>query len=195
MTLGELAGFMIPAGMWGALAAAGFGDAALYLPVVFAGAGEGAALGWAQSRVLKREIRDFAVAPWVRNTAAAAGAAWSLGMLPGLLQSSFGEGVPDALLIAVGAGGGVTMLFSIGWAQSLVLKRYLQRTGRWVAINAVAWLVGLPFTFAALALAPDRTAARELAAAAGGLCMAAVVAVLTGLVLVRMLDRDADTAR
>lgn len=190
-----MAGFMIPAAVWGGLASTGLGDAAIYLPVVVAGAGEGAVLGWAQSRVLRDVLTGFVAGDWIRNTALAAGIAWSLGMLPGLLQAVFGDGVPDLLLMAIGICGGVVMLISIGWAQARVLRRHLPRTGRWVAINALAWLAGLPFTFAAMMLAPDGAIAREAAAAVGGLCMAATVALLTGLVLVRMVDPVTDRAR
>ncbi len=194
VTVGEMAGFMIPAAVWGGLASAGLGDAAVYLPVVLAGVGEGAVLGWAQSRVLSDVLVGLVARDWIRNTALAAGFAWSLGMLPSLLQALFGDGVPDVLLIAIGICGGVMMLVSIGWAQSLVLRRHLPRAGRWVAVNALAWLAGLPFTFAAMALTPDDAIARELAAAAGGLGMAATVALLTGITLTRMLVPAADPA-
>lgn len=187
VTFGEMIGFMVPAGVWGALATAGLGDAVIYLPVVLAGAGEGTVLGWAQSRVLADAIERFDRRAWIRNTATAAGAAWSLGMMPSLLLAVFGDSVPDLVLIVVGAAAGVAMLLSIGWAQSLVLRRYLPHTGSWIAINALAWFVGLPFTFAAFSLAPNHALLRELAAAVGGLCMAATVALLTGTVLLRLL--------
>lgn len=185
-TFGELVGFMLPIGMWGGLASAGLSDVALYLPVVIAGAGEGFVLGWAQARVLGDEIEEFAGGEWTRNTALAAGAAWSIGMAPAVISDAFGDAVPDALLIGLGVAAAVVMLLSIGWAQSLVLRRYAQRSGRWVAINALAWFAGLPFTFAALGLAPQETVAHIAVAAAGGLAMAATVALLTGLVLRRL---------
>lgn len=187
VALGETVGFMIPAAVWGGLATAGLSDAVVYLPVVLAGALEGAVLGWAQSCVLRDVLAGFVARDWIRNTALAAGGAWSLGMLPSLLQAAFGEDVPDALLIVVGVSGGVVMLLSIGWAQSLVLRDHVPRTGRWIAINALAWFAGLPFTFVALSVAPDDAIAHVIAAAIGGLCMAATVALLTGLVLTRML--------
>src|SRR5215204_6702406 len=45
MTLGELAAFSVPTTVWGLAAVAGLSDQAAYLPVVLAGAGEGAVLG------------------------------------------------------------------------------------------------------------------------------------------------------
>jgi hypothetical protein len=187
VTVGEMIGFLVPAGVWGALATAGLADAAIYLPVVLAGVGEGAVLGWAQSRVLVDAIDGFDRRAWIRNTALAAGVAWSLGMLPSLLLDVFGGSVSDFVLIIVAAAAGVAMLLSIGWAQSLVLRRYVPHTGSWIAINALAWFVGLPFTFAAFSLAPEHAVLRELAALAGGLGMAATVALLTGSVLVWLL--------
>lgn len=187
-TFGEFVGFMVPMSVWGALATAGLGDAALYLPVVLAGAGEGAVLGWAQSRVLRDELTGFERGEWVRNTALAACVAWSLGMMPGMLSDSFGDRVPDVLLAIIGVSAVPVMLFSIGWAQSLVLRRHVAAAGRWVTVNALAWFAGLPFTFIALAAAPDDTAARIACAAIGGLAMAAVVALLTGLVLRGLIE-------
>jgi hypothetical protein len=60
MTLGELVPFAVPTAVSGSGAAAGLGDQATYVPVVIAGAGEGAVLGYAQTRVLRGALPALA---------------------------------------------------------------------------------------------------------------------------------------
>lgn len=76
-SLGELAAFSVPTTVWGLTAVAGLSDGAAYLPVVLAGAGEGAVLGYAQSRVLRSVLPALDPRAWVRVTAAAGALGWA----------------------------------------------------------------------------------------------------------------------
>ena len=58
-SLGEFAAFTVPTTVWAVSVAAGLGDQAAYLPVVIGGAGEGAVLGFAQSRALRADLPDL----------------------------------------------------------------------------------------------------------------------------------------
>ena len=69
--------------------------------LVLAGVGEGAVLGWAQSRMLRRELPRLGTGDWVGATAAGAAAAWTIGMLPSTLHAHLVELWPP-MLIAFG---------------------------------------------------------------------------------------------
>jgi hypothetical protein len=184
---GETAGFAVPALVGAAAFGAGVSDA-LSLPLaVAAGAAEGAILGFAQSSVLRRELAGFDRRDWVAATAGAAAVAWAIGMSLGV----YGSALPPVALAVAGVAGGAAILVSIGAAQALVLRRHLPRARRWVTANAAAWLAGLPVPFAVMTLVDEESAPAAVAAAglAGGLGMAAVVAAVTGLALVRLLAR------
>lgn len=84
-TCGELAGFAIPAIVGAAAASADIGEGASMAVLVLAGVGEGTVLGWAQSRMLRRELPELRTGSWIRATAAGAAVAWALGMLPSTL--------------------------------------------------------------------------------------------------------------
>jgi deazaflavin-dependent oxidoreductase (nitroreductase family) len=186
-TLGELAGFAVPTAVWGAAAAAGLGDRATALPVILAGAGEGAVLGFAQSRALRIELPAVRPRAWIGATAGAAALAWAIGMAPSTFHEALSSW-PTPVLIALGAVGGVTLLVSIGVAQALVLRHHVLHAERWVAANAAGWLLGLPIVFTALALAPeDPPAFRAAVAIASGAAMGFTVAAVTGRALVGLL--------
>ena len=186
-TVGELAAFSIPTAVWGLTALAGFSDRAAYLPVVLAGAGEGAVLGFAQSRALRHDLPALAPHAWVGATAAAGALGWAVGLAPSAFHDVL-AGLPAVVLAGLGAGAAVVLLGSIGAAQAVVLRQHVHHAGRWVAANALAWLAGLPVVFAAFALAPeDPPIARAAVAIAGGAGMGLAVAAVTGRALVRLL--------
>jgi hypothetical protein len=81
-TFGELAGFTIPAVVGAAATSAGVRQSVSVVLLVLAGVGEGTVLGWSQSRMLGRELPRLRTSDWVIATAAGAGVAWSIGMLP-----------------------------------------------------------------------------------------------------------------
>jgi hypothetical protein len=184
-TAGETLGFGVPAAV-GALAywldvPAG----TIVLLAVAAGVGEGAILGFAQSRVLRRELAGFSARDWVAATAAAAALGWAVGMPLGV----YGSSLPTAALVAGAFVAAVVLLVAVGGAQWLVLRRHVARAGLWIPANALAWLLGLTVPFAAMSLVAegDPPAVVLAAGIASGLGMGLVVAGVTGLALVRLL--------
>jgi deazaflavin-dependent oxidoreductase (nitroreductase family) len=186
-TLGELVAFSIPTAVWGGTAVAGLDDRLALVPVIVAGAGEGAVLGYAQARALRRDLPTLDVGSWVRVTAAAGALGWAVGMVPSTFHDEL-SGLPLPILVVLGAAGGAVLLCSIGFAQATVLRRHLAHAGRWVGANALGWLGGLPVVFLALGVAPEHPAGlRAVFAIAGGVGMGAAVAAITGAFLVRLL--------
>jgi hypothetical protein len=188
-TCGELAGFAIPAIVGAAAASADIGEGASMAVLVLAGVGEGTVLGWAQSRMLRRELPELRTGSWIRATAAGAAVAWAIGMLPSTLGRQLLELWPP-LLVGLGVVAGVVLLASIGFAQWLVLRRHIDGSGSWVVANALAWVAGLAVVFAAIGIAPgDSPVLIATFGVLGGLGMGLTVALVTGLYLVRLLDR------
>jgi hypothetical protein len=188
-TCGELAGFAIPAIVGATAASANVGQRASMALLVLAGVGEGTVLGWAQSRMLRRELPELRTGDWIRATAAGAAVAWTIGMLPSTFSRQFVELWPP-LLVVLGVLAGVVLLATIGFAQWLVLRRHVDRSGSWVVANALAWVAGLAVVFAAIGIAPgDSPILIAAFGVLGGLGMGLTVALVTGLFLVRLLDR------
>ena len=190
---GELTGFAVPA-IVGPLAV----QALTGLPVlprtlavaalvVLAGIVEGAALGTGQWLVLRRPLPSIPYHTWVRPTALAAGLAYILGLAPNALGDL---GASMGTVIAAWVVLGTLLLFTIGSAQWLVLRRHVHRAGLWVPANALAWLAGLPFPFITIAAVPDGSAisAFILAGILGGLLMGLAVGAVTGWALLRILQ-------
>ena len=116
-------------------------------------------------------------------------------MLPSTFSRQLLELWPP-LLIALGVLAGGLLLASIGVAQWLVLRRHVARSGVWVVANALAWVAGLAVVFAAIGIAPGNSPVVIAAfGVAGGLGMGLVVALVTGLFLVRLLDRANPASR
>ena len=192
-TCGELAGFTIPAIVGATATSVGVGQSASMALLVLAGVGEGTALGWAQSRMLRRELPELRSGDWIRATAAGAAVAWTIGMLPSTFSQQLLELWPP-MLLALGVLAGVVLLASIGFAQWLVLRRHVDGSGIWVAANALAWIAGLAVVFAAIGVAPEDSPVLIAAfGVVGGLGMGLMVALVTGLFLVRLLDRAKPT--
>ena len=194
-TCGEHAGFTIPADVGATATNAGVGQGASMALLVLAGVGEGTVLGWAQSRMLRRELPELRTGDWIRATAAGAAVAWAIGMLPSTFSRQLLELWPP-LLVALGVVAGVMLLASIGLTQWLVLRRHVDRSSSWVVANALAWIVGLAVVFAAIGVAPGNSPVVIVAfGVAGGLGMGLAVALVTGLFLVRLLDRAKPASR
>jgi hypothetical protein len=193
-TLGELAGFAVPAVVGTVVTAAGLSQALTVLALVLAGTGEGAVLGWAQSRALRHDLPGLRPRDWVAATAAGAAVAWLLGMLPSSFYGTL-SGWPPAALAAAGLVAGTALLTTIGGAQWLVLRHHVERAGVWVPANALAWVAGLAVVSAAMAMAPGRPVLVALAGILGGLGMGLTVALVTGGFLVRLLERPAHRTR
>jgi hypothetical protein len=188
-TCGKLVGFTVPAVVSAAAPSVGVGQIASVALLVLAGVGEGTVLGWAQSRMLRRELPELRTGAWIRATAAGAAAAWTIGMLPSTFTAQLLELWPP-MLAALGVLAGVALLATIGFAQWLVLRQQVERSGIWVLANALAWIAGLAVVFTAIGVAPgDSPAFIAVFGVVGGLAMGLTVALVTGLFLVRLLDR------
>lgn len=186
-TLGETAGFLVPALV--AVFAFDLHPALTLLLMVSAGLVEGAVLGAAQSVVLRREFLGFSRASWIAATSVGAAAAWCLGMLPSTFYPAWTDWSP-VLTVSLAVVLGLALLATIGFAQWLVLRHHLARSRTWVPANAVAWLLGLGVLMGiAMPLWREgqSTALVVAIGVLGGLAMAATVAVVTGLWLARLV--------
>lgn len=194
VTTAELAGFVAPAavGVW----ASGLGPLAQLLLLPAAGVVEGAALGAGQAWVLRDALPGFRSRRWVVATALAAGLAWLLGMLPYTTYAVW-SAWPRGWALALGGVVGALLLASIGTAQALVLPGTAGPTRTWVGWTALGWCVGLA-AFAALATplwhAGQPTWWVLLVGVGAGLAMAATMAAVTGVGVVRLVAR-ADRSR
>jgi hypothetical protein len=152
--------FLIPVAVVSAGADRAPGPLPLLL-VVLAGAGEGTALGCAQSQVLRPPLPGLSTTAWTARTAVAVG-------------------VPAAALV----------LFSIGVAQWTVSRRVLPGSARWIGWTAAGWLAGLAvFLGVAPPLwhAGQGVGQAALVGALAGVGMSATMAAVTGRGLVRLL--------
>lgn len=186
VSAGEAVGFLAPA--LAQVVLSQWNPSAVTPALVAAGAVEGAVLGWSQARVLKRRLPTLSAPRWIAGTAVAAALAWLIGMLwsdPGAWPAW-----PPGVLVAAGALAATALLCSIGFAQWLELRHHLARSGRWVAGTAAAWCLGLAVFFAVAAPLWQEGQALWLTVLIGvfaGALMAVSMALVTGLVLVRML--------
>jgi hypothetical protein len=186
VSLGESLGFLAP--VLAQSAAAALGPAAAVPLLVLAGLVEGAVLGWFQARVLRTRLPAVSVRRWVLFTAAAAVVAWTVALLT--FSNEGWQGWPAPAQAATGTLAAAVILVSIGLGQWLELRHHVPRAWRWVAGSAAAWAVGLG-VFMAVAT-PLWQPGQEvwLVAAIGigaAILMAAAMAVVTGLVMVRLL--------
>ncbi|MFC9994039.1 hypothetical protein [Nocardia sp. NPDC127526] len=187
VTLGEFLGFAAPA-LGGALVADGR-PAVVAGTMLFAGAVEGAVLGAFQAGVLRTVLSRLRIRDWVAATAAGGIVAWSVGVLLMLFGEKLGEW-PIGAQIPVIAAGALIMVFALGIAQWIVLRRFTDRAVLWIWGTAVAWVAGLiSFTLVTSPLWQPGQAVPLVAAigALGGLVMAAVMAAVTGAFLTRVL--------
>lgn len=193
VSLGESLGFLAPAGAQ--LLAAAFWPAALFPLLVAAGAVEGAVLGWFQAKVLKMRFPRVSSRRWVLLTAAAAAAAWALGLLPSAADAW--QDWPVAAQVAAGSAGGAALLVSLGLAQWFELRRHVAGAWRWIAGSAAAWAAGLG-VFMAVATplwqpGQDWVLMASIGMAAAVL-MAVSMAVVTGVVMSRLVPGGARQA-
>jgi hypothetical protein len=179
VTLGEAVGFSVPAAVGIAVTAASWEPVVTLVAMVLAGSVEGAVLGTAQADCLYR----WAVLParrrWIIATSLGAAAAWSLGTLPSTLD---GLRLTGGTVVAVGIGG-LILLASLPLAQYLALRDHVRRAVLWIPINMAAWLLGITWTLLPSPWVDQSTPAAKLIMIYGvaGLCMAATVAVVTGI--------------
>jgi hypothetical protein len=192
VTLGEAVGFTVPAAVGVAVTAASSEPVLSLVAMVLAGSVEGAILGTAQADCLYR----WGVLPvrrrWIVATSLGAAVAWSLGMLPSTLS---GLHWSAGTAVALGLGG-LTLLASLPLAQYLVLRDHVRRAGLWIPINMAAWLLGIAWTLLPSPWIDQATPTATLIVVYGvaGLCMAATVAVVTGIGMIRLLAAPIEIA-
>ena len=193
VTVGEAAGFLVPATVMAAAQVAALAPGSHYAAAIAGGLAEGAILGVAQALALRRSGVAVRTRAWVLATSLAAAFAWSIGMLPSTLPDlDWGS----AGTIAGAVVGGLALLLAIPTAQWPLLRPLVQRASRWIPLNVLAWGVGILWTVAPSPFVDETTpvAGLILAYALAGLLMAATVAVVTGLGLRRMLRGGLTTA-
>lgn len=198
--LGELIGLGVVAGVtYAALTRLGeptsvVSSLAYAALTVALGAVEGAVVGLAQARVLRRRLPRLR--SWVAATIIGAVIAWTLGVLPGTLASLLGPGqseppadMPDAIQLLLAVPVGVLAGAILSLPQWRILRRYVSGAGWWVAANAIAWAFGMPFVFVAASIDPTAGAGSALTLIGGSLAAAgAVVGAIHGAFLVRLLE-------
>ena len=187
-TLGEVVGFCVPAVT--APLVVGVGVWFVETPaIVLAGTVEGALLGLGQAYALRQALPGIRTREWVRATAAGAALAWLIGMAPATVGQQLWD-VSEPLAVGLAAAGVAVLLSSIGLLQWRVLRRHVARAGRWVPATAGAWIAGL-LGFTAVTSPLWRAGQPAVLVAAigvlGAVVMAATVAAITGLALVRLL--------
>lgn len=186
VTLGELAGFTLPA-VVGSLTADRL-PAVSYPALVGAGFVEGAVLGWAQWRVARSRLPALSRGRWIGLTSIGAALAYAVALLAPTFWETLSEWEVGAQ-VAVFAAGGTVVLLTIGVAQWFELRRHVVRAGRWVATTAFAWCLALGVFFAIATPLWQEGQAFSLTLLIGiaaGLAMALTMAVVTGAALLRL---------
>ena len=189
-TLGELVGFTVPA-LVGPLAIAfGASDLSFFVTVITAGAFEGAILGSFQWIVLKHYFPKMSWAEWSLATALAAVFAYFAGLTP----SSVGDiSQLNWLVLALGALMlSLIFLFSMGFFQWLVLRRYLIGSAHWITANLIAWPLGVLIPVTGIMLVPDGspTVVFVFVGIDCGFLMGLTVGAITGWVLVKIYQKQ-----
>lgn len=167
------------------------------------GAMEGAIVGYAQAKVLRRRLPQLR--SWVAATVVGAMVAWLLGMAPSTVMSLVAPAsseppaeLSDTLQLLLAAPLGLVAGAILGFPQWRVLRRHVARAGWWLVANALAWGCGMPLVFVAAGVRPTGTALFVVVVVAGSLAAAgAVVGAIHGAFLVRLLaaptaSRNAD---
>lgn len=158
---------------------------------VIAGAAGGAILGFFQSLVLKRFIKNFSIKNYVLATAIAIALIFLVISNPKPINP---EKVNRLLFIFAVITFSSVFFLSIGIAQWIVLKRYLKKAGWWIVANAIALPVsGLVGAFA-ISLTQFRLATplyiRIIIGILIGSLNGAIYGAITGFVLINLLKQE-----
>jgi hypothetical protein len=177
-------------GPYSAIATAG---AAIGLGMVL----EGIVVGAAQALALRR-LASIPRLAWTWATAVGAGIAWTIGMAPSTciaLSTASADAGPIeepslAVTMPLAAGLGLVTGPILGAAQWAVLRRQVDRAGRWLWANALAWAVGMPIIFLGMDLVPWTGHPAAVALGVYAVCGAAGLAVgaIHGRTLLDLLD-------
>jgi hypothetical protein len=192
MLVAEAVGFSAAMGLGRGVYALAGGEPPGLAGVVFtvglsavAGVVEGACLGFGQWLVLRRVFGDVGPATWICATALGGALAWVLGMTAGMN----GPDVRPAPAVVVGVliVSGLALGAVLGGAQAWVLRGRGRVARRWLAANAVGWMLGLLCAYAGVAILGDGASAALtiLVLATSGAAMALIPAIATGRALRR----------
>jgi hypothetical protein len=160
---------------------------------------EGVAVGALQELALRRRLARLPWGAWTTATAIGAAVAWALGMVPStvIALTSAAEPVsqpptePAAVTqLLLAAGLGIVTGPTLGFAQWTVLRRVVDRAGRWLWANAVAWSIGMPLIVLGMDSVPWGGHPLVVVCWIYALCGAAGVAVgaVHGRILVQLVD-------
>lgn len=187
VSLGESVGFLAPV-----LAQLAFAGSPVVAPaLILAGAVEGTVLGWTQATVLRSRVPALNRRRWVGATAAAAAAAWFIGLLPAEWADVW-QRWPEAAQLVAGVLVAAVLLCALGFAQWFELRRHLAGAGWWIVGSAAAWGAGLAVFFAVATPLWQPGQAGALVLLIGvlaGVLMAVCMALVTGVVLHLLLRR------
>lgn len=185
VSVGEAVGFVAPA-----LAQLAFAESPVARPaLIIAGAVEGAVLGWTQATVLRVRLPALSRQRWVVATALGAAVAWFIGLLPAEWADVW-QDWPVTVQVLAGSLLALLLLGSLGFAQWFELRRHLLGAGWWIAGSAAAWCAGLAVFFGVatpLWQPGQPTGLVLMVGLLAGLAMAITMALVSGLVLVRLL--------
>ncbi len=161
---------------------------------------EGIVVGLCQWSVLRWALPAVSWRHWTVATAAGAGVAWCLGMIPStlMLMVPAGSGseaagtmaeMSDTVYYALAAGMGFVLGPTLAVPQWVVLRRQVARAGWWVPANALAWAGGMVLVFLAAGSVPagDITPLVVLWLLLMLLAAGAIVGAVHGWVLLRLL--------
>lgn len=158
---------------------------------------EGVLVGLLQERVLRQRLPGLRRGAWILATAAGAGLAWLLGMVPSTVMALGSDASPGPAPEEPGAlvQYGLAMVLGLvagpilGLAQWTVLRGLVSGAGRWLWANALAWAVGMPVIFVGMELVPWTGPFVLMALALYLVCgvTGVIVGAIHGRVLVRLL--------
>ena len=144
--------------------------------MVAAGCAEGALLGYGQTLVLPWKVSKWR---YVGLTSLAAGGVWA-GVFT-LMSSLAAPGLLSGTRWLMVSLGGAAMLFAIGGAQWLLLRRLVPNAQAWVGWTGLAWALALPLSFLPGPLVDEATPllVHVVMWSTGGVLMAYVMAWVT----------------
>ncbi|WP_375772557.1 hypothetical protein NR798_17255 [Archangium gephyra] len=123
---------------------------------------EGVVVGLLQERVLRQRRPELRRGTWILATAAGAGLAWLLGMVPSTVMALGSTASPGpapeepGVLVQYGLAMALGLVTGpiLGLAQWTVLRGLVTGAGRWLWANALAWAAGMPLIFMGMDLVP-----------------------------------------
>jgi hypothetical protein len=171
-----------------------------FVIAVTSGAIEATLVGLAQWWAMHPWFPTITRFEWWRATLVGALVAYGLGYLPSTLMS-LGEQAsqtpatepPQFVMLLFAAGLGAVAGAVLSFVQWLTMRRQVERAGRWILANMLAWLAGMPIIFWGMDAAfQGRSPLQAVLLLAGVLLLTgAVVGGIHGLFLIRLAGQTA----